>query len=85
MNLSCWAYPPGAVVPDEFWRKIELRYPDDRIMTFIYRTEPPAGELPELMLKLQAGAARAGFRIFVTDEDGETVEAPPLPNRKATP
>lgn len=78
-QYGCWVYPHGREVPAEFWRKIELIYPDERgTATLIYRAEPPDGELPALMWKLQVQAAQIGFRIRVTTEDGTVTDAPPI-------
>jgi hypothetical protein len=77
--FNCWAYPPGKEVPEEFWRKIETTYPDGKVMTLIYRAEPEdPGELPALMWKIQRGAARFGFSIRITDENGTVTEAGPI-------
>lgn len=82
LNTTSVAFLPGETVPDEFWRKIELRYPDHRVITMLYDTEPPADELPEVMWQLQRMAAIASFRVFVTTQDRKTVEAPPIKEKK---
>lgn len=79
-KYGCWMYPPGNDVPAEFWRKIELIYPDERgTATLLYRAEPPDDELAALVWKLQVQAARIGFRIRVTCEDGTVIDdVPPI-------
>lgn len=88
MDFSCIAYaddgPPRYALsrlPDRWWRKIELTYPDGRQLVLVYDQEPAGGEmseLPDLMWQLQNQSALLGFTVTVIDADGTRTDAPPI-------
>jgi hypothetical protein len=62
------AYGPGESPPAEFWRKIELTYPDGRMLTLVYDVDPGVTEMQALMFKLQI-VNRGHFDVHMIEPD----------------
>jgi hypothetical protein len=81
--LACKAYSskgrPGTGLgdmPESWWRKIELRYPNGVLLVLVYETDPGDSEpLPELMWHLQCAAGQGLFEVTIIDPDGTRTTA----------
>lgn len=78
-EFSCTAWGvlgyPLDLAPLEYWRRIELHYPDGAVVALVYEREPVAGEAAALMWKLQVDC-KDMFKVLVIDGDGTRTWAP---------
>lgn len=62
-------------IPELFWRRIDLRYPDGRVLAFVYTEDPGDEEMQAMMWKVQTAPPPAVFEIIVIDGEGTVMSA----------